>query len=400
MLPGRLENEGSSAMTTLLDDAAWILSPGMDDTSKTCSKCKSFFNLVKKAHTCKSCHFKFCGACSRMKSVIRDKVSVNERACDGCIANMIHVSSIDHITDSTKPYILELDENKSLLSELKDELAVSEENKVNTPEKSVGNSTPVHNMTTLGSSPLMNITNNVVTPASAQVIRSPLTDMTNKTETINTPNASARKTNKLSTQKTGSGKKKISPEMNRKTQGATTVTPESIHKSALLTPTNETKTATLVSPPKVVLTPAGSTQSPSATAVNRISPSNLKKTLKKQSDIFKFKVYLGVLFVVFSVLLMSLIYKTVTTVIVKPSSIIDDIQLQHIDGSILVPDGASESPAGVDIQSITSDIAPHTASVIKIDNFVTIVSVIFKSNQEKIINFIKLSSPYSEYVEL
>jgi hypothetical protein len=93
-------------------------------------------------------------------------------------------------------------------------------------------------------------------------------------------------------------------------------------------------------------------------------------------------------------------YKTVTTVIVKPSTIIDDIQLQHIDGSILVPDGASESPAGVDIQSITSDIAPHTASVIKIDNFVTIVSVIFKSNHEKIINFIKLSSPYSEYVEL
>ena len=381
-------------MTTLLDDAAWILSPNGDESSKTCSKCKSIFNLVKKAHTCKTCHFKFCGACSRMKGVVRDRVSVNERACDGCIATMTYVSSIDQITDNNKPYILDEENKYALNDELKDENVVIDEDNTNQAEKSAI-STPLNLMNTLGRSPLMDVTNNMNTPG-APLTRSPLMDITNNKDKLNTPTTSVKKTSKLSTQKSRSDKKKISPEVNRITPSNST----DLAQEVLSTPTNNIKSTAHTPPSNIALTPVSNAQSPSNVAMNRLSPNSVKKSQKKQSDIFKFKVYLGVLFIACAVLVMSLIYKTVTTVIIKPVNIIDEIQLQQIDGSMMEADDVCGSTIVTDIDATSSDDVLHNASVIKIDNFATVVSVILNSNKDKIVNFIKLSSPYSEYIEL
>ncbi len=398
-------------MTTLLDDAAWILSPNGDESSKTCSKCKSIFNLVKKAHTCKTCHFKFCGACSRMKGVVRDRVSVNERACDGCIATMTYVSSIDQITDNNKPYILDEEYKNVLNDELEDENVVIDEDNTNQAEKSTI-STPLNLMNTLGRSPLLDVTNNMNTPSapvsrsplmdvtnntstpSAPLTRSPLMDITNNKDKLNTPTTSVKKTSKLSTQKSRSDKKKISPEVSRITHSNSTA------QEVLSTPTNSIKSTTRTPPSNIAVTPSSNAQSPSNVALNRLSPNSVKKSQKKQSDIFKFKVYLGVLFIACAVLAISLIYKTVTTVIIKPVTVIDEIQLQQIDGSMMDADDACGSTIVTDIDTTPSDDVLHNASVIKIDNFVTVVSVILNSNKDKIVNFIKLSSPYSEYIEL
>ena len=317
---------------------------------------------------------------------------MSERACDGCIAAMTRVASIDHITDNNIPYILDEESKDVLNDEFVDENVVTDEDNTTRVGKSAS-STPLNLINTLGSSPSMDVTNNMNT-TSTPLTRSPLMNITNNMEKFSTPTTSVKKTNKLSTQKSISGKKKISPEVNR-------ITPS--NKAAqveLSTPTNNIVTATHTPPFKVAVTPSSNAPSPSNVVINRFSPSTVKKSLKKQSDIFKFKIYLGLLFIACSVLIMSLIYKTVTTVIIKPANMIDEIQLQQIDGSMMEADDMCGSTIVTDVEPSTSVDASHNASVVKIDNFVTVVSVMINSNKDKIVNFIKLSSPYSEYIEL